>query len=148
MKEEAMPEAIKDLIEDSQVSGTGKDRFIRDFDVKPNVILYHTHVVPMKEMQQKNQDWSSHTHMQQMWGIEVAFKSCLALCFQISTKSLKPYVAFNPAVYLVILLLINFQLLAFDEFLTIILQNIHSFLFIISWATFPHRLFGGSRRLN
>lgn len=56
MKEEAMPEAIKDLIEDSQVSGTGKDRFIRDFDVKPNVILYHTHVVPMKEMQQKNQD--------------------------------------------------------------------------------------------
>jgi len=50
-----MPEAIKDLIEDSQVSETGKDRFIRDFDVKPNVILYHTHVVSMKQTQ-KNQD--------------------------------------------------------------------------------------------
>ncbi|XP_017421024.2 uncharacterized protein LOC108330933 [Vigna angularis] len=56
MKEEAMPEAIKDLIEDSHVSEAGKDRFVRDFDVKPNVILYHTHVVPMKQMRQKNQD--------------------------------------------------------------------------------------------
>ncbi|QCE16808.1 uncharacterized protein LOC114196295 [Vigna unguiculata] len=55
MKEQPMPEAIKDLIEDSQVSETGKDRFIRDFDVKPNVILYHTHVVSMKQTQ-KNQD--------------------------------------------------------------------------------------------
>ncbi|ESW08171.1 hypothetical protein PHAVU_009G024600 [Phaseolus vulgaris] len=56
MKEQAMPEAIKDLIEDSEeVSEAGKGRFVRDFDVKPNVILYHTHVVPMKQ-RQKNKD--------------------------------------------------------------------------------------------
>ncbi|KAK7351842.1 hypothetical protein VNO77_11576 [Canavalia gladiata] len=49
MKEQPMPQAIKDLVEDPQASDSGKDRFIRDFDVKPNVILYHTHVVPMKQ---------------------------------------------------------------------------------------------------
>ncbi|XP_027356517.1 uncharacterized protein LOC113865912 [Abrus precatorius] len=49
MKGQPMPQAIKDLIGDPQASYAGKDRFIRDFDVKPNVILYHTHVVPMKE---------------------------------------------------------------------------------------------------
>jgi len=52
MKEQPMPQAIKDLVEDSQASDTGKkDLFTRDFDVKPNVILYHTHVVSMKQKQ-------------------------------------------------------------------------------------------------
>jgi len=55
MKEQPMPQAIEDLIEDSEASEAGKGGFIRDFDVKPNVILYHTHVVPMKQ-RQKNQD--------------------------------------------------------------------------------------------
>ncbi|KAK7409839.1 hypothetical protein VNO78_00192 [Psophocarpus tetragonolobus] len=45
MKDQPMPQAIKDLVEDSQ----GKDRFIRDFDIRPNVILYHTHAVSVKQ---------------------------------------------------------------------------------------------------
>lgn len=44
MKGEAMPEAIKGLIHE-----VGKDRFVRDFDVKPNLILYNTHVTSMKQ---------------------------------------------------------------------------------------------------
>ncbi|RDX61457.1 hypothetical protein CR513_60312 [Mucuna pruriens] len=57
MKEQPMPQAIKDLVEDPQASDAGKDHFIRDFDVKPNVILYHTHVVSMKHKSfVKNQD--------------------------------------------------------------------------------------------
>ncbi|XP_057436833.1 uncharacterized protein LOC130729190 [Lotus japonicus] len=44
MKGQAMPEAIKELVQDPQASYAGKDRFIRDFDIRPNVILYHTHV--------------------------------------------------------------------------------------------------------
>ncbi|KAG5033703.1 hypothetical protein AAZX31_04G012700 [Glycine max] len=57
MKEQPMPQAIKDLVEDSQASAAGKkDRFIRDFDVKPNVILYHTHVVPMKQKHKHKQN--------------------------------------------------------------------------------------------
>ncbi|CAJ1973092.1 unnamed protein product [Sphenostylis stenocarpa] len=55
MKEQPMPEAIKDLVGDSQVSEAGKDRFIRGFNVKPNVILYHTHVVSMKQKQKQKQ---------------------------------------------------------------------------------------------
>lgn len=54
MKGQPMPEAIKALIDQNPLprasaAGNHKDRFIRDFDVKPNVILYHTHVVPMKQ---------------------------------------------------------------------------------------------------
>ncbi|XP_061372702.1 organ-specific protein P4-like [Gastrolobium bilobum] len=61
MKAQPMPEAIKDLIQDPRISDAGKDPFIRDFDVKPNVILYHTHVVSNKQKQKpfiKNQDGS------------------------------------------------------------------------------------------
>ncbi|KAJ1397592.1 hypothetical protein SESBI_31736 [Sesbania bispinosa] len=54
MKDEPMPEAIKELVEDSRASDAGKDRFIKDFDIKPNVILYHTHVVSMKHKQINN----------------------------------------------------------------------------------------------
>ncbi|TKY75381.1 Organ specific protein [Spatholobus suberectus] len=59
MKDQPMPQAIKDLVGDPQASDTGKDRFIRDFDVKPKAILYHTHVVSMKQKQKvfvNNQD--------------------------------------------------------------------------------------------
>jgi len=49
MKGEAMPEAIKGLIQDPQEIYAGKDRFVRDFDVKPNVILDHTHVMSRKQ---------------------------------------------------------------------------------------------------
>ncbi|KAE9586648.1 hypothetical protein Lal_00005022 [Lupinus albus] len=54
MKGQPMPEPIKDLTYDLvAASDAGKSRFIRDFDIKPNVILYHTHVVS-KEQKQKN----------------------------------------------------------------------------------------------
>jgi hypothetical protein len=49
MKGVAMPEAIKELIQDTQATYVGKDRFMRDFDVKPNAILYHTHVMSMEQ---------------------------------------------------------------------------------------------------
>ncbi|KAK2378135.1 hypothetical protein QL285_078724 [Trifolium repens] len=48
MNEQPMPEAIKNLIQvpKSLSSDEGKEdhSFNRDFDVHPNVILYHTHV--------------------------------------------------------------------------------------------------------
>ncbi|OIV99478.1 hypothetical protein TanjilG_17288 [Lupinus angustifolius] len=50
MKDQAMPEAIKDLllVQDQQVPDSGRNHFSRDFDIRPNVILYHTHVVSKK----------------------------------------------------------------------------------------------------
>nr|XP_007131848.1 hypothetical protein PHAVU_011G046400g [Phaseolus vulgaris]ESW03842.1 hypothetical protein PHAVU_011G046400g [Phaseolus vulgaris] len=52
MNGQPMPEAIKDLlVQDPQVSDTVKDHFIRDFDIRPNVILYHTHIPPNKRKQ-------------------------------------------------------------------------------------------------
>ncbi|KAE9593328.1 hypothetical protein Lal_00029242 [Lupinus albus] len=52
MKDQPMPETIKDLlVQDPQVLDSGKDHFIRDFDIRPNVILYHTHVVSKKQKQ-------------------------------------------------------------------------------------------------
>ncbi|RDX89739.1 hypothetical protein CR513_28500 [Mucuna pruriens] len=52
MNGQPMPEAIKDLlVQDPQVSDAVKDHFIRDFDIRPNVILYHTHVVSNKQKQ-------------------------------------------------------------------------------------------------
>ena len=46
-----MPEAIKDLLaQDPQVpDAAGKGHFTRDFDIKPNVILYHTHFEGKKQ---------------------------------------------------------------------------------------------------
>ncbi|CAL0326931.1 unnamed protein product [Lupinus luteus] len=49
MKGEPMPELIKDLSYDLLASDAGKSRFIRDFDIKPNVILYHTRVVSKEQ---------------------------------------------------------------------------------------------------
>ncbi|XP_016193150.1 uncharacterized protein LOC107634084 [Arachis ipaensis] len=49
IKGQSMPEAIKEIlvVEDPQISSSDssrtKDNFIRDFDIKPNVILYHSH---------------------------------------------------------------------------------------------------------
>ncbi|KAK7257933.1 hypothetical protein RIF29_32266 [Crotalaria pallida] len=52
IKGQPMPEAIKDLlVKDPQVSDAGEDHFSRDFDIRPNVILYHTHVVSKKQKQ-------------------------------------------------------------------------------------------------
>lgn len=53
MKGQPMPEQIKDLVQDPLVSDTGKDRFVRDFDIKPNVILYHTRVVSKQQKQKQ-----------------------------------------------------------------------------------------------
>lgn len=49
MMGQPMPESIQDLIQDPRVSDDGKDRFVRDFDIKPNVILYHAHHVVSKK---------------------------------------------------------------------------------------------------
>ncbi|XP_061363603.1 organ-specific protein S2-like [Gastrolobium bilobum] len=54
MNDQPMPEAIRDLlVQDPKVSDAGKDHFIRDFDIKPNIILYHTHVVSKKQKQKQ-----------------------------------------------------------------------------------------------
>ncbi|XP_028767911.1 organ-specific protein P4-like [Neltuma alba] len=43
MQNQPVPEAIKEEAENNK-----KDRFVRDFDIKPNVIIYHSHDVPEK----------------------------------------------------------------------------------------------------
>ncbi|XP_028767943.1 organ-specific protein P4-like [Neltuma alba] len=55
MQNQPVPEAIKDLVvkdspssELSEAENNKKDRFVRDFDIKPNVIIYHSHDVPEK----------------------------------------------------------------------------------------------------
>lgn len=55
MNGQPMPEAIKDLlVQDPQVSDAGKkDHFVRDFDIKPNIILYHTHVESKQQKQKQ-----------------------------------------------------------------------------------------------
>ncbi|CAJ2633735.1 unnamed protein product [Trifolium pratense] len=47
MNEQPMPEAIKNLIQVPKALSSNEEKdnsFNRDFDVHPNVILYHTHV--------------------------------------------------------------------------------------------------------
>ncbi|AET00794.1 putative organ specific protein [Medicago truncatula] len=46
MNEQPMPEAIKNLIQVPKALDEGKEdhSFTTDFDVNPNIILYHTHV--------------------------------------------------------------------------------------------------------
>lgn len=54
MNDQPMPEAIKNLIQAQHASDdddSGKAHFIKDFDVHPNIILYHTHVEDMKQKQ-------------------------------------------------------------------------------------------------
>ncbi|QCD88534.1 Organ specific protein [Vigna unguiculata] len=52
MNGQAMPEAIKDLLaQDPQESDAAKDHFVRDFDIRPNLILYHTHAVSRDQKQ-------------------------------------------------------------------------------------------------
>ncbi|MED6218601.1 hypothetical protein PIB30_028035 [Stylosanthes scabra] len=59
MDGQIMPEAIKDLVvEDPQVSsshaGKNKNQFRKDFDIKPNVILYHSHLSHVGPKKQNN----------------------------------------------------------------------------------------------
>jgi hypothetical protein len=52
MKDQPIPEAIKDLIHQDPPylsDATKKDHFVKDFDVKPNAIIYHPHVAPKEE---------------------------------------------------------------------------------------------------
>lgn len=58
MNGQPMPEAIKNLVQDQQVSDSGKDHFTRDFDIRPSLILYHTHVESKKQ---------KHKHKQQVF---------------------------------------------------------------------------------
>nr|GLL28480.1 dehydrodolichyl diphosphate synthase complex subunit nus1 isoform X2 [Ipomoea trifida] len=62
MNGDPMPKAITDLLFVNQdSSSSSKDRFVRDFDIKPNLIIYHSHVdvypnkheVVAKDVQQK-----------------------------------------------------------------------------------------------
>lgn len=72
MNGQPMPEAIKDLlVEDPQVSdAAGKDHFTRDFDIRPNVILYHTHVESKKQNQkQKKQPFVKNFQLPEFEGI-------------------------------------------------------------------------------
>ncbi|KAK4284702.1 hypothetical protein QN277_001495 [Acacia crassicarpa] len=53
MENQAVPQAIKDLVVQDSPSPLSeaekkKDRFVRDFDLKPNVIIYHSHDMPKK----------------------------------------------------------------------------------------------------
>ncbi|KAG5091149.1 hypothetical protein JHK82_049927 [Glycine max] len=51
-----MSESIKDiLVQDPHVLDAMKYLYITDFDIKPNVILYDTHVVPNKHKQKIQQ---------------------------------------------------------------------------------------------
>ncbi|KAI6701219.1 hypothetical protein NL676_015543 [Syzygium grande] len=45
MKDQTMPESIRDLIHPESSSGNEKNSidFVRDFDMRPNVIIYHGH---------------------------------------------------------------------------------------------------------
>ena len=42
MKDEPMPKAIQDVLPLEDVK---KDLFVRNFDLKPNLIIYHSHVM-------------------------------------------------------------------------------------------------------
>ncbi|XP_030523142.1 organ-specific protein S2 [Rhodamnia argentea] len=45
MKDQPMPESIRDLIHPESSSGNEKNSigFVRDFDMRPNAIIYHGH---------------------------------------------------------------------------------------------------------
>ncbi|KAH6780034.1 hypothetical protein C2S52_011271 [Perilla frutescens var. hirtella] len=45
MKDEAMPKAITDLMDQNPASDSTNrdDHFVTNFETKPNVIIYHTH---------------------------------------------------------------------------------------------------------
>ncbi|KAL8195329.1 hypothetical protein R6Q57_025732 [Mikania cordata] len=49
MKNEPMPKALQDVLIRDSVASTDKvnkkDRFTRNFDTKPNLIIYHSHVM-------------------------------------------------------------------------------------------------------
>ena len=52
MKDQPIPEAIKDLFHgDPQYPADArlKDRFVKDFDVTPNAIIYDSHLEPKEE---------------------------------------------------------------------------------------------------
>ncbi|GFP95403.1 hypothetical protein PHJA_001684600 [Phtheirospermum japonicum] len=46
MNGEALPKAIRDLFHDQTFASDSNmkmDRFVRNFDTKPNLIIYHSH---------------------------------------------------------------------------------------------------------
>ncbi|KAI3753250.1 hypothetical protein L2E82_25297 [Cichorium intybus] len=45
MKDEPMPKTIQDVLPLRDVKKVDKDLFIRNFDLKPNLIIYHSHVM-------------------------------------------------------------------------------------------------------
>lgn len=45
MKDEPMPKTIQDVLPLGDVKKINKNIFMKNFDLKPNLILYHTHVV-------------------------------------------------------------------------------------------------------
>ena len=54
MKDQPIPDSIRDLFHDQDLpslpGSTKQDRFVRDFDVRPNLIIYHSgHSQPERE---------------------------------------------------------------------------------------------------
>ncbi|GJW59402.1 organ specific protein [Tanacetum coccineum] len=45
MKDEPMPKTIQDVLPLGDVEKINKNIFMKNFDLKPNLIIYHTHVV-------------------------------------------------------------------------------------------------------
>ncbi|KAK1431170.1 hypothetical protein QVD17_14454 [Tagetes erecta] len=45
MKDEPMPKALEDVLIRDPSTSNMKDRFTRNFDTKPNLIIYHSHVM-------------------------------------------------------------------------------------------------------
>lgn len=69
MKDQPMPEAIGDLFHDqdppSLTASTKQDRFVRNFDVEPNVIIYHSHSQPEGENSHKPSVHDHHEELQE-----------------------------------------------------------------------------------
>ncbi|RZB56972.1 hypothetical protein D0Y65_045882 [Glycine soja] len=61
MNDQPMPEAIKENCSSStSIRCKNTDHFIRDFNIKPNVILYHTHVNVVSKKQKQKQKAFDH----------------------------------------------------------------------------------------
>ncbi|KAI3769795.1 hypothetical protein L6452_00908 [Arctium lappa] len=44
MNDEPMPKAIQDVLPLEDVNKVNKDQFVKNFNLKPNLIIYHSHV--------------------------------------------------------------------------------------------------------
>ncbi|KAL5562638.1 hypothetical protein UlMin_032385 [Ulmus minor] len=69
MKDQPIPEAIKDLFhedEPSLPSSSKTDRFVKDFDIRPNLIIYHSHSEPKEENKSSVLEFEPEHHQEQV----------------------------------------------------------------------------------